>query len=206
MTANQVVKELRSNPRLARTKIFVKASKPDGDIYGDKVNGILAPGGQDLTAAAEAASGEPMNRDREEALQLAARAAETLRLLAGGGKTDVSPSTDTLADTLASRPDAVVLPDLGVLEFVGGPAHVQRITAALTGAERAETVRVAAAKTLAGIFSRAGGADAAVIQVLQGVAAKDASFAVRAATAGALGRLDLGKEARVDLMRSLLGR
>src|SRR5262245_16302241 len=113
LTPRQVIKELRSEPRMARTQIFVKASKPDADAgsYGAKVNGILAPG-SDLHAAAEAASAEPMNRDREEALQLAARAAETLRLLAGGGKTDVSPSTDTLADTLASRPDAVVLPAL----------------------------------------------------------------------------------------------
>jgi HEAT repeat protein len=111
-----------------------------------------------------------------------------------------------LAGTVANRPDAVVLPALGVLEFVGGPAHIERISAALTSGERSEIVRAAAARALAGIFSRAGSADAGVIKVLQEVAAKDSSFAVRAATAGALGRLNLGKEARVDLMRSLLGR
>jgi hypothetical protein len=147
-----------------------------------------------------------MNRDREEALLLASRSAETLQLLAGGGKTDVSSATEALAGTLANRPDAVVIPALGVLEFVGGPAHVERITALLTNAERSEAVRTRAAQALAGIFSRSGQADGSVIQMLQEVALKDAAFAVRAATAGALGRLDLGKEARVDLMRSLRGR
>jgi len=207
LTPRQVVNELRTDPRMARTQIFVKASSPDADAaaYGDKINGMLAPGA-DLAAATEAASGEPMNRDREEALQLAARAAETLRLLAGGGKTDVNPSTETLAGTVGNRPDAVVLPALGVLEFVGGPAHVDRIVTALTTGERSETVRAAAARALAGIFSRAGSADGGTIKILQEVAAKDSSFAVRAATAGALGRLNLGKEARVDLMRTLLGR
>jgi hypothetical protein len=207
LTPRQVVNELRSEPRLARTQIFLKVSSPDGDggPLSGKVNGILAPGA-DLAAAAEAAASEPMNRDREEALLLAARAAETLRLLAGGAKTDVSTSTEELAGTLANRPDAVVLPALGVLEFVGGPAHVDRIATVLTGGERSEVVRTAAGRALAGIFSRAGTADGAVIQRLQEVAAKDSSFTVRAATAGALGRLNLGKEARVDLMRSLLGR
>jgi HEAT repeat protein len=201
-----VVNELRNDPRMARTQIYIKASRPDADAstFG-KVNGILAPGA-DLASAAEAASGEPMNRDREEALLLAARAAETLRLLAGGGKTDVSSSTEALAETLGNRPDAVVLPALGVLEFVGGPAHVERIVAVLTNGERTEAVRTAAAQALAGIFSRSGSADAGVIKRLQEVAQKDGSFPVRAATAGALGRLSLAKEARVELMRSLRGR
>jgi len=207
LTPRQVVNELRSEPRLARTRIFIKASGPDTDAaaFGDKINGVLAPG-DDLASATEAAAGEPLNRDREEALQLAVRAAETLQLLAAGGKTDVAPVMDALAGTLASRPDDVVAPALGVLQFVGGAAHVERVAVVLTDAERPEAVRAGAARALASIFARTGTADAALIQKLQEIAQKDGSFAVRAATAGALGRLNLTKDARVELMRALLTR
>ncbi|HEX6882684.1 MAG TPA: HEAT repeat domain-containing protein [Planctomycetota bacterium] len=203
----QVVSELRSEPRLARTRVFIKASTADTDAaaYGDKINGILAPG-DDLASATEAAAGEPLNRDREEALQLAVRAAETLQLLAAGGKTDVAPVMDALAGTLANRPDDVVAPALGLLQFVGEAAHVERVAGVLTDAERPEAVRAGAARALASIFSRTGTADAALIQKLQEIAQQDGSFAVRAATAGALGRLNLTKDARVELMRGLLTR
>lgn len=207
MTARQAVNEIRSEPRFARTQIFVQASSPDTDAgaFGDKVNGILTPG-TDLTAATEAAASEPMNRDRQEALLLAGRAADALFQLAAGGKTDVGPAVEALASTLENRPDEVVAPALGVLQFVGGPAQVERISAVLTNAERSEDVRVRAAKALAGTFSRSGTVDAGVIQVLRDVAQKDASFAVRAATAGALGRLNLTPDVRVELMRLLRAR
>jgi hypothetical protein len=123
------------------------------------VNGVLAPG-SDLKSAAVAAASAPMNHDREEALALAGRAADTLLLLVGGGKTDVSSSTEGLASTLGNRPDAVVLPALGVLEFMGGPAHVERIAAVLTSKDRTEPVRLRAAQALADLRAR-GEVDAA---------------------------------------------
>jgi HEAT repeat protein len=118
---------------------------------------------------------------------------------------DVTGAADALAGTLANRPDAVVAPALGVLQFLGGAAHIERVAAVVTGSDRSEPVRTRAAEALAGIFSRTGTADAGVIRSLQEVSKKDASFAVRATTAGALGRLSLTKEARVELMQSLLG-
>ena len=207
MTARVAVNEIRSEPRFARTQIFVKANSPETDVsaFGGKVNGVIAPG-TDLAAATEAASNEPMNRDRQEAMALAGRAAETLFMLAAGGKTDVSTSTEALASTLGNRPDDVVAPALGVLQFAGGPAHVERIAAVLTGADRSEVVRVRAAQALSGIFSRSGSVDEGTLRTLHDVASKDASFAVRAATAGALGRLNLAKDVRVELMRSLRAR
>ena len=56
------------------------------------------------------------------------------------------------------------------------------------------------------VVALAGTADASMLQRLQEVALKDGSFEVRAATASALGRLDLSRDVRVELMRSLLGR
>jgi len=203
----QVVNEVRSDPRFSRTQILVRASSPDADTsnFGDRIDGLLVPGA-DLAAATEAASAEPMNRDREEALALASRAAETLFMLASGGRSDVGTTTEALAGTLANRPDEVVIPALGVLQFVGGPGQIERIAGVLTSTDRTEAVRTRAANALAGIFSRTGTADGGVIKILQEVAMKDDSFAVRGATAAALGRLNLGKDLRVELMRGLLGR
>ncbi len=204
MTARVAVNEIRSEPRFARTQVFVKVTSPDNDgsAYGDKVNGILAPGA-DLAAATEAASGEPLNRDRQDALDLAGRAAETLFALTIGGKTDVAVASDALASTLGNRPPEVVAPALDVLQFLGGPAHVERVAAVLTNAEQPEPVRVRAAQALAGIFSRTATVDAGVLQILQKVALEDGSFPVRAATAGALGRLSLTKDVRIELMSNL---
>lgn len=207
LTVRQVVNELRNDPRMARTQVLVRTKSADSDagLFGDKVNGVLVAGA-DLAAATEAAAREPLNRDREEALQLAARAAETLYWLASGGRTDVSSATEALAGTLASRPDEVVLPALGVLQFVGGPSHIERIATVLTSSDRSEAVRARAANALAGIFSRGGSADTGIVKMLQDVAQKDESFPVRGATAAALGRLDLTQETRIELMRGLLGR
>jgi hypothetical protein len=207
VTARNVVNDIRSELRFAKTPIFVKTSAADADPsrYGDSISGMIGPD-EDVASAAEAAAAEPMNRDREEALLLASRAAQTLYKLAAGGQTDIQSSVASLAGTLADRPDEVVAPALDVLQFVGGPAQVESVAAVLASGERADVVRVSAAQALAGIFSRSSSANAATVQMLQGVAQNDESFPVRAATAAALGQLDLGKDLRIELMRSLFNR
>jgi len=205
LTARQVVNDLRKDPRTAKTPIYIRVSSPEADAstFGN-VNGLIVPG-DDLKATAAAAAMEPLNRDREEALLLAARAAHTLHLLAAG-KSEIGGAAEALAATLGDRPDEVVVPALGALQFVGGASQVERIAAVVGNAERSEASRVAAADALAGIFSRSGTTDAGILKVLQETAQKDSSLAVRAATAGALGRLSLSKEVRIELMRGLLGR
>jgi len=206
LTTNQVIDEIRRDPRTAKTPIFVQSSGNaiDEATFGGKISGVLAPGAD--MSVVDAALSANMNRDREEANLLAARAAETLYTLAAGGKTDVASSAEALASTLASRPDPVVVPALGVLGFIGGPAHVERVVGVLVDAQRSAPVRVRAANTLAALFSRSGSADASIVQRLQEVAQKEEAFDVRAATAGALGRLNLSRDARVELMRGILGR
>lgn len=205
LSARQVINDLRRDPRTARTPIYVRvgSAEADASAFGD-VNGLIGPS-DDIAATAEAAAKEPLNRDRQEALMLAARAAATLHALAAG-KSEVGGTAEALAATLADRPDEVVVPALGALQFVGGGAQVERIAAVLSNAERSEAARVAAADALAGVFSRSGTTDAGILRVLQDVAQKDGSFAVRASTAGALGRLNLDKNVRVELMHGLLGR
>jgi len=205
LTARQVVNDLRKDPRTARTPIYVRVASPETEAasFGD-ISGLIAPG-DDFKATAEAAAKEPLNRDREEALRLASRAASTLHMLAAG-KSEVGGSAEALAATLGDRPDEVVVPALGALQFVGTAGQVERIAAVLGNSERSEAARVAAGDALSGIFSRSGTTDAGILKVLQETAQKDASFAVRAATAGALGRLNLSKDVRVELMHGLLGR
>jgi HEAT repeat protein/CheY-like chemotaxis protein len=202
-----VIDELRRNPRTARAPIFVVSTKSDADagLYGDKVSGVITPGG-DFAPIEAALNEQGLNRDREQANDLAARAAATLQRLASSGVSDVSSVAEGLAGTLAARPDGVVLPALGVLEFVGGAGQVERVAGVVANGERSEEVRVRAASALAGIFSRTGTADPGVLKMLQEAALGDASFAVRAATAGALGRLNLSREVRIDMMRALFGR
>lgn len=205
LTARQVINDLRRDPRTSKTPIYVKVGSAEAEAgaFGD-VNGLIGPS-DDIAATAEAAAKEPLNRDRQEALMLAARAAATMHALAAG-KSEVGGAAEAMAATLADRPDEVVVPALGALQFIGAGAQVERIAAVLSNTERSEAARVAAAEALAGVFSRSGTTDAGILRVLQDVAQKDGSFAVRAATAGALGRLNLDKNVRVELMRGLLGR
>ena len=62
------------------------------------------------------------------------------------------------------------------------------------------------ASLVANQIQRASPEVSAIVQMLQSVAQTDGSFAVRAATAGALGQLDLGKDLRIELMRGLFNR
>ncbi len=206
LTPYQVIHELRRDLRTQEVPIFVLVSDPETDpsLYGDQINGLLASEA-DLDQASDAMSAK-MSKDREEAAELAARAAETLHLLARSGSGDLRTSADALAGTLAApRPDSVTAPALGALREIGGPSHVGAIVAFLSDTGRSENVRVLAADALGGIFARSGNADADTVQALRTLATTDASFAVRNAIAKALGRLDLTEEMRAELIRGVHG-
>ena len=202
LTIYQVVDAIRRDPRLASTPILVIPSDAaaDDSLYGGKVNGIVTS-----VAAMEAldqALEASMNPERELANDLAVRAAGTLQSLSLTGS-DLSASADALAGTLADRPDGVVAPALGALAAMGGSAHVLAITAVLTDVERSEEVRTRAADALGAIFSRTGSSDGATVEALRTVATADGSLALRTAIARALGRLNLSKEMRAELIKGV---
>jgi CheY-like chemotaxis protein len=204
LTAHQVIDEIRRDARLSSAPVFVLAVDPEraSEAFGEKAQGILAAGG-DMAAVDEAlAAGH--NPERSSALALAASAARALAHLAL--LMDVSPAADALSSTLTGRPDEVVLPALKALSHCGSPAHAGAAAALLADTSRSEEARLGAAHALAGILGRSAKADDETIDVLRGVVSSDAPFAVRAATANALGRVDLAQDLRAELVQGMRAR
>jgi HEAT repeat protein len=124
--------------------------------------------------------------------------------LAAAGHTSLGDATQTLAGTLAGRPDSVTIPGMGALAAAGGVGQVPQLTALLADAARSDAARQAAAAALAGIFARSPqGADESTLKVLDDVARSDAAFPVRRAAATALGRLDLAPGVRAGLVEGV---
>ncbi len=204
LTFAQVVDEVKSDPAHAQTPVIVLAADAAAatELWGDRVSEAVV-GVEDLPKINAALEGS-MNRDREEASRLAQAAAEALAALAGAGHTDFSEAADSLAASLAGKPDPVVVPLLAALGSAGGVGQTAPITAVLSDAERSEAARQAAAMALAGIFSRSPqAADEASVTALHTVATSDAAFPVRQAAATALGRLRLDPAMRAQLVESL---
>jgi CheY-like chemotaxis protein len=203
LTLHQVIDEIRRDVRLAETPILIITADEEraSELYGDKAQGFLGSAG-DLAVVTEAMSGN-LNHDRERANELAARAAGTLAMLAGAGATDVATTANVLAGTLAARPDDVVVPVLGTLRVIGTGDHVAAVAAVVTGDDRSDAVRIAGANCLAGIFLRSAQVTEEVLGGLTGVCTSDASFGIRSAVAGALGRLDLSEEMRAEIMKAV---
>ena len=198
LTLSQVVYDLRHDPRTASTPIVVINASGDGD-FGDAVNATIKGVG-DL-AVIEGAMSEEMNRDRQMSNRLAARSAAALGHLAASG-TDVSSAADVLAGSLSNRPDEVLAPMLRTLGRIGTAANAGAVAAVLN-AGGSEEIRVAAANSLAGIFSRGADAGVGLLDGLSTIATGDDSMAVRGATARALGHLNLSSEMRAKLIRGL---
>ncbi len=207
LTFAQVVDEVRRDPRTENTPILVVAEDVDAatDLWGDRVTGGVT-GADDLGKVQEALAGG-LNSDREQANDLAARAASALSHLAGAGQTNIGAAADALAGTLGAspeRPDKVILPAMGALRSAGTTAHVGALTAVLADEGRSDAAREHAGQALAGIFARnPQGASEETLTALNTVATSGATFAVRQAAATALGRLDLTAEMRASLMTSV---
>jgi HEAT repeat protein len=75
--------------------------------------------------------------------------------------------------------------------------------ATLGDADGSEELRLAAAGALSGIFARSGMVDSEQLGLVREIATSSDSSSVRAATAGALGRLDLSPSMRAELMRAV---
>jgi HEAT repeat protein len=203
VTAHQVISELRADPRTRDVPIFIVDSNPDADksIYGDAVTGVLASA-SDLDQTTEAMSAR-MNKDREEAVELAARAAGTLARLAELGLGDLASSAAALGEALANPSMTVVAPALEALAAIGGAEQVPAILATLSDAQKPEEIRILAAEALGGIFARGAGAEPNVVESLRTLATTDGSLEIRKSVARALGRLNLSPEVRSDLIRGL---
>lgn len=203
LTLHQVIDEIRRDVRLAETPILIITADEEraSELYGEKSQGFLGSAA-DLAVVTEAMSGN-LNHDREQANELAGRAAGVLARLAAAGITDVSATAGPLAGTLGGRPDSVVIPVLHALRVIGSSAHVDAVAAVVTDDARSDGARAMAANCLAGIFTRSPQVSEDVLAALTEVCKSDVDFGIRSALANALGRLQLSGEMRVEIMKAV---
>jgi len=206
LTLQQVLAEVRRDPRTASTPILGVTADPDGlnELYGDRLAGTIV-GVADLDNLTDVMDAS-VNADRQQANELAAKAAEALRNVASTGRVDVSAAATTLAGTLAARPDEVTIPAMGALAYAGDGASVPALFAVVSDDGRSDEARQAAAEALGGVFERIRTLDPATVDALLGVVTSDAPFGIRWALAASLGRLDLDEATRAGLLSAVRAR
>ena len=207
LTAHQVVTDAQADPKYAGTPILIFSSDTEAAeaLWGDRVAGVIAADGSDLSALDEVLSGA-LSGDRAEADRLAQQSAHVLEYLARAGNTDVSSAADDLASALTAkdpRPDSVIVPAIGALGAIGTLNQHQALLGTVTDDSRSTEARAAAADALAEIFSRNNQVGSDVIEALNGVMTSEADLPVRQAAARALGRLDLAPDVRAGLLRTV---
>jgi len=202
LTTAQVIDEIGRNERTSATPVFVLSSIEDaGDMYGERVAGTIS--GAEGADAIEASLAESLGADRDQANELAARAATTLAELSyGTGASDLSGAVAALTSTLAARPDSVTLPAMTALAAVGGTAQVPALLGVVRDAGRSDEARARAAASIAAIAGRSGlAANDDILRDLGGVLASDAALSVREQVSLALGRMQMTAAQRADLAR-----
>ncbi|MCZ6598070.1 MAG: HEAT repeat domain-containing protein [Planctomycetota bacterium] len=204
LTFAQIVDEVRRDPRTENTPILILAADGQAalDLWGDRVvDAISAP--SEIVKVEEALTGN-LGRDRQQADDLAARAAGTLQHLAAAGHTDMGSAPAVLAATLAGRPDAVTIPAMAVLGHAGGRGEVDALVAVLGDGGRSDEARIAAGNALAGVFARhPSGASESTLVALEDVLTSDAALPIRQATSTALGSIDLDPVLRARLVEKV---
>lgn len=207
ITTAQVVDELHADERTQAVPVLVLTKDAEGvvGLFGEKIKGTLA--GADDVAVVLAALESGTGGDRARAEALAQSSAEVLARLAQAAHSDLSGAIPTLANTLATRPDAVTIPALTVLRTAGEPGHAAAVLAVLTDAKRSDETREAAGTALAGILGRNPGAlSSEGLSQLQGVVAQDPSVAARNAAARALSLVHIDPAARLELVSKVRSR
>ncbi len=203
LTIHQVIRDVRRDARTKSAPILGISQDPEGldELYGDRLAGTVSSVA-DLETI-EAAMSDSLNPDRELANDLAARSAAALRMLALSGAGNLEISSSALVSALDGRPDAVTVPSLGALGYIGSSSDVDRVAALLTDDGQSDEVRLAAAESLRGIFGRGASLTGAIADGLFAIVTSDAPFEIRAATASALGRLNIDQDLRAKLMRAV---
>ena len=166
-----------------------------------KVKAFLAdPVTADALAEAVKAAMPDLNHERAEALSAAEHAAATLAHVPAA---NLGPASADLVKALARTEEPVLGGALKAIGHLGAADAAPAVAAILGDTARSETIRVAAADALGGIFSKMSTAPADdVMKPVTDAAAKDASVAVRLGANRALGAAAfLGAGQRAGLLR-----
>jgi hypothetical protein len=207
LTADALLEQIGRRPELESAPVLLLAPAGDevAEAYGDRVAGVLSSPGEVATTLVDAV-GETLSAGQDLANHLAGRAAGALARLAQSGHADVvAPAAPALALAAARPLDSVSIPALGALGQVGDDSGAAVAAAVAADGGRSDEARVAAAQALTAMLRRgvsvSADDSAALIATLQ----SDASAAVRAAVAGALGLVGDGGNAggRLAILESL---
>ncbi len=202
LTVDQILRSVARDERLAATPVLLLTADEEraDEVYGEALAGTLGSAA-DAGKVIELLDAN-MGRDRELALQISARAAQTLELLASGpAREQLTGAADGLASVLADRTDLVVAPALGALGALGNVQHLDAVSALVLDGERSTWVRTAAAEALGNIAGRTGHGPASdLLEQLVAVVVSDAPIEVRGALSRALGRMPLTAAQRGALL------
>ncbi|MEL6431178.1 MAG: HEAT repeat domain-containing protein [Planctomycetota bacterium] len=200
LTTDAVLTMIRQNPAYETTPVYLITSNSElGDAYGDRVSGYFA--GADGIGALDEVFEAKLDDSRARADALAGRAADALRALSMGGRTDVSGAIPSLLAAIDGRRDGVAIPALGALSQIGDGAAAGSILAVLGNGDASDAVRMAAADALGSLGSRLDlGAEA--LEAARGILGDSgASLDLRSAAARAIGRMNLAADGRAGIVR-----
>ncbi|GAB4148488.1 MAG: hypothetical protein Fur0037_16810 [Planctomycetota bacterium] len=201
----QVIGNIRNDPRLQHVKILVVAKDPEAararfsDSVTDVIQGPLT--GESLVSAINSAlEGVPIEPRNARAEMVAKQASEALLRLSEG-RADIGGALVSLAAQL-NRADAIAIPAARALSFSGGTAQLDPLLQAVTGGG-SDDLKCAAAYAIGSILARTGESPAKIVEGLSAVVHSDQSIAVRTAAATALGRAHLADGDKARLIDSL---
>ncbi|MBM3978194.1 MAG: hypothetical protein FJ299_14555 [Planctomycetes bacterium] len=199
MTAAQVYAELREAHQAP--VLLLSLDEAAGEAWGDRIAGVVKDEA-DL-AKADAVFAGSMNRDREEAQQLALASSQALAELAARGQPLGSSAAD-LVEALTGRSDDVTIAALSALGNGGDVEHAMPILALIGDDQRSEAARVAAVDALADIVGRNPDVGEKAVELVQAKAiGADAPAGLRGAALRALGRMKLSPEVRANVVQRL---
>jgi CheY-like chemotaxis protein/HEAT repeat protein len=202
MTPQQVLSEVRSEPRTANVPALLLCENPEAaaEVFGDSVQGMLK-GAEDLSALDSAVAGA-LDGDRAQADELARRAAAALARVGDLG-VDIGAARGALHNAL-KRPDAVALAACHSLAACGDAESAAALAKLAADGARSEDVRAAACRAAARSLSRSGASLAPEgVEALKGLMAGEGSAKLKQAAASALGAAGLSGADSASLLEGV---
>jgi CheY-like chemotaxis protein len=201
ITAFQVAKELREDFRTRDIPVMMLTANAaeDRELFKNAAGFVSDPRQPELYLGdVKNVMSASLNDDREKALAVSLAAAN---VLAGykGGILDPTQANVALADTLAEKPDNIRLAALEALARFGTPDVQSRVLAAFMNTANSVEIRTAAARALGQCVVGQAPTAETYEALLEGMGAEE--LELRIACGGALGKMDLTPEQRVEVLK-----
>lgn len=198
-----VIGNIKKDPRMANTKIVVVAKDEDAAKarFGDGIGVIKAPlTGENLVAAVNTALEGIDNPGNARAEAFAVAASQSL-LAVAANKGAIGGALSSLVQQL-NRADAVAVPAAKALGFAGGAAELAALVATLGGSGSNE-LKQAAAEASGQVLARLGTCTDEVFTALASALEGSTDTGVRTAIAIALGKANIDAAKKASLLQKL---